>query len=997
MYDSQHGGAPDQRAFFSDTTADYVSPVQPDLFDTVTIRLRVGRGQVQSCFLVTDDAPFGWGSSRRNAGGGKPEARAALTGAAGGTAAAGRRAAGKRRGDRAGAGPEQGRAGAGSGRRAGRKGGWSGRETGMKDHSSLLMHLAGSDACFDYYEVRFEITRSPLRYYFVIYAGGHRFRYTRRGIRNTIRPADYWHIIPGFHTPSWAEGAVMYQIFVDRFCNGDPSNDVRTGEYSYMGQPSIQVADWDRPPTSAGYREFYGGDLQGVIDKLDYLQRLGVEAISLNPIFLSPSSHKYDTQDYAHIDPHFGKILHDRGDFLLPEDGSRGRTCRTGAGNDTAAGRKDSRRLQKEYRSRENEYDERQESGSAGTAGPDLSGWKSIRSRHTNQRATRYLDRVTNPANLEASDRLFAKLVREAHARGIRVILDGVFNHCGSFHRWLDAEKIYERLPGGNKGAHASKRSPYVDFFRFEKDDWPSNDSYDAWWDFGTLPKLYYENSEVLCQYILKIGRKWVSPPYCADGWRLDVAADLGYSREFNHAFWQRFRAAVKEANPEAIILAENYADSQDWLQGDEWDTIMNYEFFMEPVTYFLTGMEKHSDARNEERYGDPDAFWQAVSCRYRDAMPDAALRISMNELSNHDHSRFLTRTNRAVGRVEFLGTDAATEGVHMEVMRQAVLLQMTWTGAPTIYYGDEAGLGGFTDPDNRRTYPWGREDRALVEYHRILANLRRISPALRRGSLLRLPDADGLLAYARFVRGAGGLTGAHNAAESWIVLININYIPIDYAARVIYAGIPEEAELTCILLTGRDGYAAGASGEIVPVDVHDGWIGLTLPPESGLLLRWSPEDLPEDLFNPETGGRAESDKAAGPEETAESEETAGSEGTAGPEETAGSKGTAGSGERAGSEEGGVSRDRAASENRSDSEKREKSGEGSDSGERDGFGESAASGEREKSGEGEDPEEKAGAEQGAEPGGSADAKMPAAPNDPGDPQAAGQDACPPGP
>ena len=131
----------------------------------------------------------------------------------------------------------------------------------------------------------------------------------------------------------------------------------------------------------------------------------------------------------------------------------------------------------------------------------------------------------------------------------------------------------------------------------------------------------------------------------------------------------------------------------------------MNYEFFMEPVTFFLTGMEKHSDAQREEFYGDPDTFWRAVLYMNQDAMPDAALRISMNELSNHDHSRFLTRTNRIVGRAHDLGTEAAMTGVNMQVMRQAVLLQMTWTGAPTIYYGDEAGLGGFTDPDNRRTY----------------------------------------------------------------------------------------------------------------------------------------------------------------------------------------------------------------------------------------------------------------------------------------------------
>ena len=613
--------------------------------------------------------------------------------------------------------------------------------------SHLRMHLSESDDLFDYYSVTLEVSESPLRYYFMFIAGGKKYRYTRRGIRNTIRPGDWWHVVPGFHPPEWAVGAVMYQIFVDRFFNGDKSNDVVDGEYYYMGRPVVKMNDWNQPPSSISYCEFYGGDLKGVMEKLDYLQDLGVEAIYLNPIFLSPSSHKYDTQDYEHIDPHFGKIVKDVKNWS-PEPG--------------------------------------RQNGIAG-----------FRPRFPNARAERYLERVTNPANLEASDKLFAKLVRKAHKRGIRVILDGVFNHCGSFHRWMDSEKIYEKMPGETKGARSSKKSPYVDYFRFRHDDWPSNDSYDSWWDFGTLPKLDYEKSESLCEYILDIARKWVSPPYCADGWRLDVASDLSYSQSFNHEFWKRFRKAVKEANPEAIVIAENYMDSWKWLQGDEWDTIMNYEFFMEPVTFFLTGMEKHSDARNEERYGDPEVFWRTVLGTGQEALPASTLQISMNELSNHDHSRFLTRTNRVIGRSEDLGPAAAMEDVSMEIMRQAVLLQMTWTGAPTIYYGDEAGLGGFTDPDNRRTYPWGHENHGLIRCHKALAAFRKNSAALRRGSIMRLSDEDGVLAYARTIKKDG-----HR--ETNIILLNINHIKIHYETNVSYAGVPTEANLVCLFATGR-------------------------------------------------------------------------------------------------------------------------------------------------------------------------------------------------
>ncbi len=796
IYDGNYRDGPGHSAFFSDTTEDYVTPSQPDLYEKVTIRLRAAKGEAQSCFLMTE----------------------------GGT---------------------------------------------------LRMHKAETDECFDYFEVQFEITVTPFRYVFEIYSKGRKIKYTRRGVRNTIRAVDWWHIIPGFHTPAWAEGAVMYQIFVDRFSNGDTSNDVLTGEYSYMGKPSIGVWDWDQPPTARGYREFYGGDLQGVIDRLDYLKDLGVEAIYLNPIFLSPSSHKYDTQDYEHIDPHFGKIVRDKGEMLFKPRAGANMAKNTARGANANSAKTTARggrgRIQRAGWPTEEPL------------WPDATqGFESVREedlsigRRSNRQASRYLCRVTDPANLEASDRLFAKLVDKAHKRGIRVILDGVFNHCGSFHRWVDAERIYELTPGSKKGAYVSKRSPYAKYFRFEKDKWPFNDSYEAWWDFATLPKLSYETSEKLCEYILEIGRKWVSPPYNADGWRLDVAADLGHSPEFNHLFWKRFRKAVKEANPEAVIIAENYTDSQKWLQGDEWDTIMNYEFFMEPLTFFLTGMEKHSDGRDEERFGDPGAFWHDVLCMNQKAMPDVALRIGMNELSNHDHSRFLTRTSRVVGRVEKLGPEAALEGVKMQVMRQAVMIQMTWTGAPTIYYGDEAGLGGFTDPDNRRTYPWGHEDKDLILYHKVLTGLRHTSRALRQGSLLRLPDADGLLAYARFTRGKTGDKKAGkdkkdkkraehrrlvpktvSNPESFIVLININHIPIEYKADITCAGVPPRAEFECLVRTDRSGFAADRSlmpesaqtqeetgiGEtLVPVYTSDGILRITLPPESGIVLRWKPE-----------------------------------------------------------------------------------------------------------------------------------------------------------
>ncbi|MDE7113555.1 MAG: alpha-glycosidase, partial [Acetatifactor sp.] len=334
---------------------------------------------------------------------------------------------------------------------------------------------------------------------------------------------------------------------------------------------------------------------------------------------------------------------------------------------------------------------------------------------------------------------------------GMRVILDGVFNHCGSFNKWMDKERIYEEKEGYEKGAFVSAESPYRQYFDFYNDHaWPYNGGYDGWWGHDTLPKLNYEGSRDLMEYVLQIGRKWVSPPYNADGWRLDVAADLGHSQDFNHHFWQEFRKAVKEANPNAIILAEHYGNTRDWLQGNEWDTVMNYDGFMEPVTWFLTGMEKHSDDYREDLLGNAESFWGAMR-HHTASMTMPSWQVAMNELSNHDHSRFLTRTNHKVGRANTLGPQAAEQGINKAVFREAVVIQMTWIGAPTIYYGDEAGVCGFTDPDNRRTYPWGKEDKMMIQFHKDIIRLRRENDELRIGSIKYLGGDYNFLAYARF------------------------------------------------------------------------------------------------------------------------------------------------------------------------------------------------------------------------------------------------------
>ena len=627
------------------------------------------------------------------------------------------------------------------------------------------MTIASQNTLFDFYETEVVMGEDVLVYYFEVHAGGKVCFFNKMGAMKTLEPFFNYKITPGFSTPDWAKGAVIYQIYVDRFANGDPTNDVLDREYIYIGEPVSRVTDWEKYPAQMGVREFYGGDLQGVLDHLDYLEDLGVDVLYLNPIFVSPSNHKYDIQDYDYVDPHFTKIVVDEGE-VLPE----------GALN--------------------------------------------------NIQATRYISRVTDKRNLEASNAFFVKFVEEVHKRGMRVILDGVFNHCGSFNKWMDAERLYENQYGYEKGAYVDKNSPYHDYFTFyNEEEWPYNEEYDGWWGHRTLPKLNYEKSPQLYEYILNIGRKWVSPPYNVDGWRLDVAADLGYNEETNHRFWRDFRAAVKEANPDAIILAEHYADPGEWLEGDQWDTVMNYNAFMEPVTWFFTGMEKHSDEHRSDLLGNTQAFLDSMMY-HMSRFQYPSLLVSMNELSNHDHSRFLTRTNQTVGRTEFLGPEAADQGVNKGILRAAVMLQMTWPGAPTIYYGDEAGVTGWTDPDNRRTYPWGHEDRELIEYHRELIRLHKAHKALMTGSLLYLEGAYKVICYGRF-----------DEQEKMVVLINGSFDKPKVRVPVWEAGVTEKEDLLRLMMSTEGGFTM----EQVVCPVRGGVLEITLPAISAMLLKAVP------------------------------------------------------------------------------------------------------------------------------------------------------------
>ena len=618
-----------------------------------------------------------------------------------------------------------------------------------------------ADQLFDYYQTWVDAGSVPKNYFFQVMKGMEVCYYNRLGATADIQSCFSFRITPGFHTPEWAKGAVMYQIFVDRFNRGDTTNDVQSCEYIYIGRPVYRVEDWKKNPSTMDVGCFYGGDLQGVWDKLDYLQYLGIEVIYFNPIFVSPSNHKYDCQDYDYIDPHYGVIVKDGGELV--EENSP-----------------------------------------------------------NNDKATKYMIRSADKENLEASNDFFARFVEEVHKRGMKVIIDGVFNHCGSFNKWLDRERIYERQGSYEPGAYISKDSPYRTFFKFYNDEaWPYNGNYDGWWGHSTLPKLNYEESPKLYEYIMKIAKKWVSPPYSVDGWRLDVAADLGHTSETNHQFWRDFRNTVKEANPNAVILAEHYGDPSSWLQGDQWDTVMNYDAFMEPVTWFLTGMEKHSDEYNGSLFGDGQSFFRSMNY-HMSRMQTPSLQVAMNELSNHDHSRFLTRTNRTVGRIGTAGPEAASVGINYGVFREAVMIQMTWPGAPTLYYGDEAGVCGWTDPDNRRTYPWGEENFELIEYHRYMIAIHKRSMALKKGSVKELAADRQLIAYGRSYK-----------REKCVVVINNSASERRVKIPVWEIGITDDMNMVRVMLTTEKGYNAGR----LVVEVKDGVIELDMRGNSGILL----------------------------------------------------------------------------------------------------------------------------------------------------------------
>ncbi|HBF36089.1 MAG TPA: alpha-glycosidase [Firmicutes bacterium] len=391
--------------------------------------------------------------------------------------------------------------------------------------------------------------------------------------------------------PAWASQAVFYQIFPERFCNGDPSND------------PINKQSWGEAPSVFN---FFGGDLKGIITKIPYLQQLGVTSLYLNPIFDSPSNHKYDTRDYLSISPEFGDV------------------------------------------------------------------WT------------------------------FKSLVEQLHQAGIRVIIDGVFNHTGD-NFWAFQDIIKNGVRSRFKDWYHCKEFPIIQN--------PPN--YECWWNFGSLPKLNHQNPEVV-NYLLKVVAFWTS--LGIDGWRLDVP------NEVHMDFWRIFRKLVKSINPEAFIVGEIWDQPFDWLKGDTCDAVMNYRWRDAVIHYFGQGQLSAEQFRMELSNNRSNLPWEYIISAY-------------NLLSSHDTPRFLTLC-----------------GENKKKYLAATAFQFTYPGIPALYYGDEVGMTGGKDPDCRKTMKWSEseQDQLLFKETQNLIQMRKQYQSLQSGSYYDLHLGEGVFGFVR-------------------------------------------------------------------------------------------------------------------------------------------------------------------------------------------------------------------------------------------------------
>ena len=441
---------------------------------------------------------------------------------------------------------------------------------------------------------------------------------------------DDFVLLAGFDPPHWAADRVFYQIFPERFANGDPSNDPVDGAWTYRGH-AARRRSWDELPGSGpgAMVEFFGGDLQGIEAHLDHLTDLGVDAVYLNPIFRTFSNHGYDTIDYDHVAEHLG------------------------------------------------------------------------------------------------GDEALVSLRRATRERDIRLILDIAPNHVGVEHPWFQA-------------AQADPAAETADRFVFRAHP----DDYESWLGVRSLPKLDYRSEalrEAMYAGPAAILTRWVRPPFEVDGWRIDVANMLGRlgADQLGHDVARAIRAAVKAASPEAYLIGEHWFDAIDQLAGDQWDGVMDYAGFTLPVLDWLEGISFKSHGAGtvfKAARSTTETFVETLTA-FRAAIAWQVALHQLNLIGSHDTARIRTVLGDDEGRV-----------------RAAFGLLLTYVGVPSIYYGDEVGLGGADEIHARQPMPWDAAawDLDLLAFVRTLVHVRRSSVALRRGGFQVLEVGEDWLAYLR-------------------------------------------------------------------------------------------------------------------------------------------------------------------------------------------------------------------------------------------------------
>lgn len=521
--------------------------------------------------------------------------------------------------------------------------------------------------------------------------------------------------------PEWAKRVVWYQIFPERFWNGNPGNDPRVEDLN-NSWPHNHTAGWQIHPWTADWyrrlpyenhdeslwlalrRRRYGGDLQGILDRLDYLSDLGVTALYLNPVFEAPSEHKYDGATYHHIDPNFG---------------------------------------------------------------PDPDGDRALMAAET----------PDDPATWvwTAADKLALQLIAEVHRRGMRIIFDGVFNHMG-LNSWAFRDVV--------KNQQASK---FRDWFKIKSWDDPAAGAtfaHQGWFGANELPELSQDENGIVAgprEYIFAATERWMAPNGRIhdgiDGWRLDVAFCVA------HPFWQAWRRHVRAINPEAYIVGELIADEDDltpYLRGDEFDAAMNYEFAVIAAEFFIQTTERISAAEFDQRLR---ALREKYHAQVAYVMQNLFGSHDTARLGTHivNHDLFNYRDWTAYHRMAKAENGAPVNlrkptDAGRQIQKLFAIFQMTYVGAPMIYYGDEAGMWGANDPCCRKPMVWPeleyepelylpdgtkREAGDLVQFNHDLFNhykklihIRNNSPALQVGDFETLLADGDVYAFRRSYEG---------------------------------------------------------------------------------------------------------------------------------------------------------------------------------------------------------------------------------------------------